>query len=123
MWRVTALHPLVMGERRHFPHGTPTLARENPASPWVLAERGENQWVFLISPCFPWALLFSEPSQWIQLVVFTQMLTLFTPNLPRPPAREPAPFARLTLCLLGRMNLERCVYPTQGKHPNFGLEM
>lgn len=49
--------------------------------------------------------------------------SFFSPNLPRAHVRKPVPFVWLTLCLLGRMNLEGCVYSAQGKHPNFRLNL
>lgn len=96
--------------------------------PHSTGQGDENrQGLFLFFQVFSWALPFLELSQRMkppQEVVLSQMLLLsplFIPYLPRLPVQKPSSFAWFALCLLGRMNPERCVYPAHGKHPNIWL--
>lgn len=109
------LYPLVMGKASAlFPRESLCWLGKTLPPHMYWARRVKINRFFNLSKFF---YAFSELSQWIQLVV--SLPPFFIPNLPRPYVREPVPFVWLSLCLLRRMSLERCVCLAQGKHPSF----
>lgn len=122
---LAALHPLVMGRAAELSPRDPHVGQGKSCLPTGARQgRGENQWVFLNFSVFHWRCHSQScPSgySWWFCPRHCPFLPFLSQTCPDPPARKLAPFAQLTLCLPGRMNLEGCVYPAQGKRPEFWL--
>lgn len=104
---------------QHFPCGIPVLAGKTLPPHMCWLRRVKINRIFNLSKfSMGTTILLAVPVDTAGGAVSS---SFFIPNFLQPHVREPVPFVWLTLCFLGKMNLEGCIYPAQDKHPSFRL--